>query len=157
MADTFLYHPSRGVWVAVTKPSPAIYAKYPKGTVEIAPPPGDGYEYDGSAWVVDPTFAGRLLAETRDNNVIPLSELLGNMAEAGWITENAAERWLDRSTLPPQLIAEIQGRTNIKDRIAARGAFFSERARRMDPAWVGALVRFGKTDTEIDAVFGIDL
>ena len=155
MSDVYLYHPSRGVWVAVRAPSPAILAGYPTGTVEISAPPGPGYIFDGSAWVTDPEYAEQFLLSLRTNTNLSLGELLGNMVDAGWINETAAENWLDRVALPAPLVAEIQSRPNPKTRIIARATFFASSAWRMDPVWNAAFARFGKTDAEIDLVFGI--
>ena len=98
----------------------------------------------------------QLLASKREATTISLGELLGNMVEAGWINETTAENWVDRVALPAPLVTEIQSRQNPKVRIIARATFFAASAWRMDPVWNAAFARFGKTDEEVDLVFGVE-
>jgi len=51
MSEHGFYNPTSGVyWQATAKPTPKVLSGYPKETVEIPVKPGEGYEWDGTAW-----------------------------------------------------------------------------------------------------------
>lgn len=99
--------------------------------------------------------AEELLAEAREQAVMPLGGVLGGMVEANWLPEQAAQDWLDRVALPAPLVAELASLPSPKTRLIARAALFAPTVWRLDPVWTRVFARFGKTDAEIDAVFDI--
>ena len=98
-----------------------------------------------------------VLAEARKQAIMPLGEVLGGMVEAGWLPEGAAEAWLNRTSLPAPLVAELASLPSPKQRLIARAALFAPTVWRLDPVWTRVFARFNKTDAEIDAVFGISV
>lgn len=48
------YHPSRGYWQTLGRPSNDIVAGYPEGTVQVPLKPSQDHEWDGSEWVYSP-------------------------------------------------------------------------------------------------------
>jgi hypothetical protein len=145
------YHPDKGYWQTISKPSARQLAAYPKGTVQVPVQPSENKRWNGTGWVDDPNYK----KEQRTSVILPLAVVLGNMVEAGWLPESAAEAWLDRTSLPGPLTAEIASLPNPKTRLVARAALFAPSIWRLDPVWVKVFQRFNKTDAEVDAVFGI--
>jgi hypothetical protein len=99
--------------------------------------------------------AAEILYEQRSRAVLSLGDVLGNMVDAGWLSEAAAEKWLDRTSLPAPLVAELASLPNPKTRLIARAALFAPSVWRLDPVWTKVFLRFGKEEAEIDAIFDI--
>jgi len=155
MAEKGYFQAQRGYWQTIGTPSAEILAGYPAGTVEVPLRPSADKMWDGSAWVTDPDYAAEALVDARKQAILPLGEVLGGMVEAGWLPEGAAEAWLDRTSLPGPLTAELASLPNPKTRLIARAALFAPTVWRLDPVWTRVFARFGKTDAEIDALFGV--
>lgn len=51
MTGVGFFHPDRGYWQTLGKPSAALNRAYPKGTVEVPLQPDADHEWDGAAWV----------------------------------------------------------------------------------------------------------
>ena len=83
MPDKYFYHPERRVWATVKQPSQEVLDNYPEGTVEIAPPPGAGYLYTGSVWIVDPDYAAEVLEAERAKMVVSRFQAKAALSVAG--------------------------------------------------------------------------
>lgn len=64
MQEFGFYHPDRGYWQTIGRPSKEILKTYPEGFVEVELKPSRFHEFDGSAWKKVPnTEIIRQLAE----------------------------------------------------------------------------------------------
>ena len=67
MAEHGFFHPDRGYWQATSDVPEHILDAYPEGAVEVPLKPGAGYEWSGSEWVLDESYAENVLeAEQRE-------------------------------------------------------------------------------------------
>lgn len=51
MAEHGYWHADHGYWQTISDPTPELLALYPAGTIEVPLMPGEGYVWDGAAWI----------------------------------------------------------------------------------------------------------
>lgn len=102
------YHPSRGYWQTLAKPSEEELATYPEGTIEVSIKPGSDYEWQNGGWVyvepipptqeearaLMPAISKRQLRLTLVRNGISLLELDAAIQGMG---DEAVIEWQDSS------------------------------------------------------------
>ena len=143
MAQRFFRGPDGSTWAA-DDPAERHLAAYPKGTVEIA----------ASEMTVAVT-SSLSLADRRAAAVLPREIFAENAATASVITWEEAANWTAGNALP-SVVQPLMDATPAAERGKLIFTLLARRnVRRMAPEIIALGTIMGKTDAQIDALFGL--
>ena len=142
MPQRFFRSPDGASWAA-DDPSPAVIARYPAGTVEVAQ-------------AVPVAASVPTLAERREAAVLDREAFAEAVAEAGWIGWADAAQWSAGNALPAVERAALDAEPDAAKRDRLLFDMLGRRSvRRNAPALEAMRLVRGKTHAEVDALFGL--
>lgn len=128
------YHPTRGYWQTTGTVPEAILSSYPEGTVEVPLKPGQGWEFNGTAWTAP--------QEQEDTALRPLNRL---------------DFWLAAAEVGVTIEGVRARVASVTDPIerSRSTAFveFAEVYRRDDPLLIAMAEAEGITSSQLDALW----
>lgn len=149
------YHPDRGYWQTIGKPSRAVLATYPEGYQEVPVQPTADHvlNVETLSWEYTPPSPEALLAEWRAGATSPKKDFCIACATTGVLP--AEEAVLAAQGGWPATFSDALGSLPAGDQAAAQITWATaNNVHRSDPLLIAVQAAKDMADEEVDALFG---